>query len=241
MSSRSDPTPTARAARTDGEQSRERLLQAALRLFAQQGYAKASTREIADAAGANLASIRYYFGDKAGLYRAVFIAAAESPDDEIARFGGEHLSLPEALRGLYFGFVEPLRQGEFAELCMKLYMREMIEPTGMWAREIEEGIRPKHEALMKVLCRHLGLRRPDHDVARLATSLVGLGLHLHVCADVLQAVAPALNRDAKAYDLWLDRLVMYGCALVQAERERREGGAGRGTKNTKNTKKDRAR
>ena len=41
-------------------------------LFAQQGFAKTSTREIAEAAGTNIAAISYYFGDKAGLYRAVF-------------------------------------------------------------------------------------------------------------------------------------------------------------------------
>lgn len=208
--------------RTDSGQSRERLLQAALRLFAQQGYAKASTRDIAEAAGANLASIRYYFGDKAGLYRAVFVAAAESPEEEIARFGGEHLSLQEALRGLFFGFVEPLREGEIAELSMKLYMREIIEPTGMWEREIEEGIAPKHQALMTVLCRHLGLRQPDDEVARLAFSLVGLGLQLHVCADAIAALAPSLSGSSSAYDLWLDRLVSYGCALVEAERQRRQ-------------------
>ena len=61
-----------RAARHDGEASRARLLRSGLQLFAQQGYAKTSTRELAEHAGVNVASISYYFGDKAGLYRAVF-------------------------------------------------------------------------------------------------------------------------------------------------------------------------
>lgn len=50
--------------RADGEQSRERLLLASMRLFAEQGYSRASTREIALAAGVNVAAISYYFGDK---------------------------------------------------------------------------------------------------------------------------------------------------------------------------------
>ena len=43
-----------RAPRSDGEQSRVRLLHAGLRLFAMQGFAKTSTREIAEAANTNL-------------------------------------------------------------------------------------------------------------------------------------------------------------------------------------------
>ena len=57
---------------TEGAQARARLLHAALRLFAENGFAKASIRDIAQAAGVNPASISYYFGDKNGLYRAAF-------------------------------------------------------------------------------------------------------------------------------------------------------------------------
>src|SRR4051812_24113332 len=65
-----------RKSRSDGVQSRERLLLSAMRLFAEQGFARTSTREIALAAGTNIASISYYFGDKAGLYRAAFTEPA---------------------------------------------------------------------------------------------------------------------------------------------------------------------
>jgi len=45
----------------------------------EQGFAKTSIREIALAAQANVASISYYFGDKAGLYRAVFSDPRTNP------------------------------------------------------------------------------------------------------------------------------------------------------------------
>ena len=216
-----DPSPRARPQRSDGEQSRERLMLAALRLFAQQGFAKTSTREIAEAAGVNLAAISYYFGDKAGLYRTVFLDMQCKPADEAARDAARTMNLPEALRALYTDFVEPLKQGEIAQLCMRLHMREFLEPTGLWQREISENIRPMHEALVEVLCRHLGLRQPDPEVQRLALSLAGLGVHLHVCTDVIDALAPTLNGGTKAFDLWTERLVMYGEAMVEAESRRR--------------------
>lgn len=215
--------PRTRAPRSDGEQSRERLLHAALNLFAHQGFDKTSTREIAEAAGTNLAAIKYYFGDKAGLYRAVFFELQSKPEEEIRRYGGEALSLREALRGLYLGFLEPLKQGELTTLCMKLHMREMLEPTGLWAEEIDQGIRPMHEALLKVLCRHLGVAQPDDELQRLAVCVSALGVHLHVGRDVTDALAPALNASPAALDRWLDTLVMYAEAMVAAEAQRRAG------------------
>ena len=210
-----------RAPRSDGEQSRERLVHAALPLFAHQGFAKTSTREIAEAAGTNLAAIKYYFGDKAGLYRAVFFELQPTSDEEIARFDGVALSLRDALRGLYLGFLEPLKQGELTSLCMKLHMREMLEPTGLWEEEIQRGIKPMHDALVALLCRHLGLKRADDEVQRLAVCVAALGVHLHVGRDVTDALAPALNRGAAAFDRWLERLVMYAEAMVSAETPRR--------------------
>ena len=62
----SSPDTSAKAMRSDGVEARNRLLDAALALFAEKGFAKTSTREIAQAAQTNIASISYYFGDKAG-------------------------------------------------------------------------------------------------------------------------------------------------------------------------------
>eukprot|EP01034_Spumella_vulgaris_P043923 gene43923-54579_t len=56
----------------DAADSRARLLDAALRLFAEQGFAKTSIRQIAEAASVNTALISYYFGDKKGLYTAAY-------------------------------------------------------------------------------------------------------------------------------------------------------------------------
>ncbi|MCB1748685.1 MAG: CerR family C-terminal domain-containing protein [Gammaproteobacteria bacterium] len=61
-----------------GDATREALLGAAVTVFARDGFDAARTRTIAAAAGVNQALIGYHFGNKAGLYRAVFehLAAA---------------------------------------------------------------------------------------------------------------------------------------------------------------------
>jgi AcrR family transcriptional regulator len=215
------PNETARTARHDGEASRARLLHSGLRLFAQQGFSKTSTRELAEAAGVNIASISYYFGDKAGLYRAVFFEPMGSPHDDIALYSGADLSLPQALEGFYTGFLEPLKQGDTARLCMKLHFREMLEPTGLWQEEIAHGIKPMHEALLAVLCRHFGLAQADDELQSLAVCIAGLGVHMHVGHDVIQQIAPQLNDGPDALDRWSQRLVMYALAMIDAEQQRR--------------------
>lgn len=209
------------ATRSDGEASRERLLRAGLRLFAHQGFAATSTRELAQAAGVNIAAISYYFGDKAGLYRAVFFEPLGDPAADVAGYAGAEMSITESLRGFYRAMLDPLAQGEDMQLCVKLRMREMIEPTGLWDQEIALGIRPMHEALLAVLCRHLGLAAPDDEVQRLAVCLTGLAVHLHVGRDVIDTVAPQLNRDADAAASWADCLLRQGLAMVDHEARRR--------------------
>ena len=203
------------------DSSRARLLRSGLRLFAQQGFAKTSTRELAEDAGVNVASISYYFGDKAGLYRAVFFEPLGSPQDDIARYNGPELSLAQALAGLFAGFLEPLKQGDTARLCMKLHFREMLEPTGLWEEEVAHGIKPMHEALLGVLCRHFGVEQADDELQRLALCIAGLGVHMHVGHDLIEQLAPQLNAGAGALDRWSERLVSYALAMVDAEQRRR--------------------
>jgi len=211
-----------RAARSDGEQSRARLLHAGLRLFAQQGFANTSTREIAEAAGTNVAAISYYFGDKAGLYRAVFLEPIDAPARDLSPLMNGTCSLAQGLRSLLGGFIEPLKHDETARLCIKLHCREMLEPTGLWEEEIAHGIRPMHSALVALLCRHFELSRADDEVHRLAVSIAGLGVHLFVNRDVIEALAPQLSATPEAVDLWAERLLMYADALIEAEGKRRK-------------------
>lgn len=216
------PKDSPRAPRSDGEQSRERLLLAGLRLFAQHGFNKTSTREIAEAAQVNIAAISYYFGDKAGLYRAVFSGPLSTPADDIARYADPALTLPQALHGLYAGFLEPMKHSDMTQQCMRLHVREMLEPTGVWQDEIVNGIKPRHEALVALLARHLGLKRADDELQRLAICIAALGVHLQIAQDVTDTLAPRLNSQPRALDLWSERLVMYALAMVDAEGRRRK-------------------
>ena len=199
----------------DAQQARDRLLHTALRLFAERGYATTSVREIAQEAQTNIASISYYFGDKAGLYRAAFM---EPSGCEVTPADLPSPELPprDTLAFFLEIFIGPLRQDELAELSMKLRLREMLEPTDLWQEEIDQGIRPVHDALVARICQWAGLSKPTRDIHALVLSIASMGMYLHVGRDVMNAVDRELTTH-EAWDAWKARFLKYACAMIKAE------------------------
>ena len=202
-------------------QARARLLDAALRLFAEHGFSKTSIRQIAEAASVNTALISYYFGDKKGLYRATFTEPMGSP----IAVDAWPATLDAFIEVLVHSFMQPLLQGAQVELCMRLHFREMLDPTGLWQQELECEIKPAHAALVQLLCKELGLAGPDEDVHRLALAIPALALHYYVGRDVVQAVCPGLSDTAEALAQTTARLVDFARDMVAGERKRRHSAA----------------
>lgn len=84
--------------RRDGDARRSAILEAAIELFAEHGFEGASARAITAHAGANVAAIKYYFGDKIGLYHAALEAAHAQMLAEAALAPAEALEPEAALR-----------------------------------------------------------------------------------------------------------------------------------------------
>lgn len=214
-------TTASRTPRSDGAEARKRLLHAALRLFADKGFAKTSTREIAQAAGVNIAAISYYFGDKTGLYRATFTEPLGSPRDMMPVFKQPGLTTRAAIEGFFTHFLEPMKQGELVQQCLRLHIREMLEPSSQWAEELQKDIQQPHAAMVAVLCRHFGLTRADDDVHRLAFSISSLAVMLFVNREVIQSIRPSLLKTARAIEAWTPRLIEEAMALIDLETRRR--------------------
>lgn len=76
-------TPRRREAPLSEGPARERILVAALQVFAEQGFDGARTREIAERAGANLGLIAYYFDGKEKLWREAVALSFQELQAEI--------------------------------------------------------------------------------------------------------------------------------------------------------------
>ncbi|MDO8926659.1 MAG: CerR family C-terminal domain-containing protein [Sideroxyarcus sp.] len=207
---------------TAQEETRWRLLQAATEVFAEVGYHAATTREICKRAQVNLASIHYYYGDKAELYREVFRLPFLSECNTFASLDITDVSLEEGLRAFYQWFFPPVAEEDpMLKLFMRLHAREEAEPSGVLGDAMLQALRPNHEKVQSLLCREFGLKKPDADVDRLTFSLLGQAtVYFHNRA-ALDHFSPNLLGGQKAQETMVERLVGYAVALIEAERKRR--------------------
>jgi AcrR family transcriptional regulator len=227
--------------RSDGADARQRLLLAALKLFAEQGFGKTSTREIAEAAGVNLASISYYFGDKAGLYRATFSALCDvATANHVTTFAAtaqqsgeaiitqnecfaQLLALPteQALTLFFSQFLNSLLQEETARQVKRLHVREMLEPTGMLEAIVASDVRPPYDCLRSIVAQHLGISVDDKEVARLALLMFSMSISLFMADEVNRMLIPDLIATPEAVVELGQRVGCYAMGMVEAEAKRR--------------------
>ena len=179
--------------------ARSRLLSAAGPIFAKHGFDRSTLREISGAAGVNLASVGYYFGDKMGLYREVvrqlrlrretrypLPPSDEHPGRELA--GLVRIMLTRMLA----------QDGRGWE--SELLMREMQDPTAALEEIVNESFRPLFERLVRAIDDLTGASAPDHVNQQLALSVVGQCLYYRVGREVIDILIPRSDR-AEHYDI----------------------------------------
>jgi len=157
---------------TRDTETRERLLKAAARLFADRGFKKVTVRDICRAARANVAAVNYHFGDKLGLYREVVQQAIEGMvrTNEAAREAGEGQPAEEKLRRFIVIFLSQIMRPEFGTLH-RLVQREMQDPTPVLDALVAQGVKPRLEYLSGVVAQMIGGEATDAAVLQCVGSI----------------------------------------------------------------------
>ncbi len=153
-------------------ETRERLLKAAERLFADRGFKNVTVRDICRVARANVAAVNYHFGDKLGLYREVLqlaIAAMRETNDT-ARQAGAGRRPEDQLRRYIVIFVNRLLSSG-NDTIHKLIHREMHDPTPALADLVEQGVRPRIEYLSSLIAEIMSCKTSDPRVLRCVASV----------------------------------------------------------------------
>jgi AcrR family transcriptional regulator len=204
------------------EETRWRLLQAATEVFAESGYHAATTREICKRAGVNLASIHYYYGDKAELYREVFRLPFLEECNTLVTMDIAQVTAREALQGFYgWLFPSAAEEDPMQRLFMRLHAREDAEPSGVLGDAMVQAFRPNHEKMQALLCREFGLKKPDAEVDRLVFAVFGLATVYFHNRMAVETFVPNLIAGKKAKEAMVQRLVEYAMAIIEAEAKRR--------------------
>lgn len=175
-----------------------RLLEAAGPIFARDGFEGATVRDICGAAGTNVASVAYYFGDKMGLYRAVIRRVRDARERQYPV-----PTLSDDPERRLFGLIQTLlsRMLSCDELSWQsqLMMREMHAPTAVFRELVDDYFRPLFEHLTGTIASLVCDETPPHRLEQLALSVVGQCLYYRVGSGVLNLLIPD-DRRAKYYN-----------------------------------------
>jgi AcrR family transcriptional regulator len=178
--------------------SRERILEAATELFAQQGYAGTGVDQLAARSGIAKTAIYYHFGNKAGLLAAALERAASTwieGIDQASRQAGDWSSrLDSALAGMR----ALLEEKPWIFNLMQILAFEVAQEKPDIRETLQSIVRQAREAIVAGMRDALGVEVPDAEgAARVILGLldgISLGLQIDPEATSLDEAFVELRR-----------------------------------------------
>jgi AcrR family transcriptional regulator len=194
------------------DETQQRLLRAAVQVFADKGYEGGTVRDICRLAGVNLAAVNYHFRDKERLY-------IEAVKSVCSRQGDAH-PLPEwpagtppavKLRDFIHTFVRRMLDDAVSPWQRQLFLRELAHPTAACEEVVRDRIRPEAQVLAGIL----GELLPDvPEIKRRLTafSIIGQCVFYRVATPIVKLLVG--EDEYRSYDpeLLADHIVQFTLA-----------------------------
>jgi TetR/AcrR family transcriptional regulator, regulator of cefoperazone and chloramphenicol sensitivity len=124
--------------------TRDRILKAAERLFAERGYEATSVRTIVAKARVNQAAINYHFAGKDGLYREVLRSAFRALTEHQLAHAREASAMPreKALSEFVRHQLRPLLARDELSRHIRIFNWEAARPTAVFRKLLSEEAAP---------------------------------------------------------------------------------------------------
>jgi len=213
---------------SEQEDARARLIDVAIKLFAEKGYEGTSVRDLATAAGVNVAAVSYHFGSKDELYHEA-LRACLAPCGEMRERMQKHLdaalkngsrkAAEEALRGCIQDFLEMLVSP--AARHSHLVMREQSEGKQRFEPVIREFFQPVGSILREVILM-LAPGLPEMRVFMVISGIIGQCLHIYK-ARVSYRVLAGVDSHSPEYIEMTSKHIAHLTALGLRGLEREKG------------------
>ena len=189
------------------EITRDRILKAAERLFAERGYDGTSIRAIVAKARVNQAAINYHFDGKDGLYREVLRAAFRALTEQQLVHADETKAMTreQALGEFVRRQLWPLAARDELSRHLRIFNWETVRPTAVFRKLMSEEASPFMSLAVDLIRRFL----PDADQRTLVVAAIWL---LGQCSifvrnrEQLAGPPTALSLDAGTVE-WLARMI----------------------------------
>ena len=169
------------------DSTKQKILLAAGPIFAKNGYQGATVRDISDAAGVNLASINYYFGDKANLYVQA-VKLAQEQQSGILQFPsfGELQEPTELLEKFVTVLLNKLGVGGQTEWQLQLLMNEFLFPGDACREIVESHFRPYFQILLQIIDRIANVPLVEEQRLKFGFSIIGQCLHYRLAGPIVR-------------------------------------------------------
>ncbi len=149
--------PTQRQARSDGDQTRAAIIEAAGSLFGEQGYDRTTNKAICERAQVNMAAINYHFGSRENLYLVVLqeIHQRLLSITMLQELLQQDLPPAEKLRFIFHQLTSYILDRQ--HWALRIWLRELISPSPLWQQLEHENLQPKAEIIAELLSEVTGL------------------------------------------------------------------------------------
>lgn len=204
----------------DEQTTRQRLLDAAGQVFAEQGFDRATGKEICERAGTNTAAVNYYFGGIEGLYVAVVqeansrLVTLDALSAAVTGKADAKVKL-EAVIGL---LVRTLTGPASSSWAMRVMGREVVAPSPALDNLREKEFLPRSRILRGIVGELMGLPEDHPAVARSCVSIIAPCVMLLVVdRRILKRMFPRFGlglEDAEAVIRHLVRFALAGLSAV---------------------------
>jgi TetR/AcrR family transcriptional regulator, regulator of cefoperazone and chloramphenicol sensitivity len=204
-------------ARLRDRETRDRLLNAAARLFAGRGFKRVTVRDICHEAGANVAAVNYHFGDKLGLYREVLQTAVNRMRStlEAAQAAGHDGDAEARLRAYIHVYLARVVGSGLDAWIHRLMARELVDPTPALDLIVQEAIRPRLAYLSTIVSELLTLPIDDVRVTRCAHSVQALCISL-IPNPVSTRLYPEVKMTPDAVAAFADHIASFSAAGIRS-------------------------
>lgn len=197
--------------------TRLRLLKAAGEIISRKGFRAATVREICARAGANVASVKYYFGGKKRLYEELLRYSFEEslrnypPDPGLPRDAAPE----ERLRAFIRSFLLRLHDEGRPSWFGKLMTREMFEPTEALDQIVERAIKPLALLLRDLVRQLAGRDLSEQEVLLCGVSVSAQCQHFFRARAVVTRIYPELTLDRQGIENLTEHIQAFSLAAIR--------------------------
>ena len=194
--------------------TRARLLEAAVEVFAEEGFRGATIQRICKLAGANIAAAHYHFGDKEGLYAAVFEYAERNAAERTPAETAEGAGPEERLRAHVASFLSRLLDPGRPAWIARLLARELIDPTPALDQLVRRRMRANHQQLADIIRAILGSDATEEAVRLCTLSVISQCVFYKNSAAVVSRLYPEIVPSREVQRL-ADHVTRFSLAAMQ--------------------------